>query len=152
MDEVVELRGLQSSVGAPCPMVLSDEHTLYVAYYMQDEPDEFMLEAVGLVKFEGFHAFQFGPPNDEAFNGHPLYAKGLRPYGMFQINNSTWIKDLCQRNSVHPYHSDAVFSKLSHFVWSFHDTTLEVVAKGYVFTLTQGSPKSVLAKCLSEAS
>lgn len=152
MDEVIELSELQSSVGAPCPMVVSDEHALYVAYYMQDVPEGYELEAVGLVRFEGFHVFQFGPPNDEAFNGHPLFVKGLKPYGTYRINNSSWIKELSKRNSVHPYHSEAAFSKLSHYVWSFHDTTLEVVAKSYVFSLKQGSPKSVLADCLSEVS
>ncbi len=151
MDEIVDLGEPQSSVGAPCPMLVSDEHNMAVAYYMQEQPEEFDLEAVGLVTFKGFHAFQFGPPNDEAFNGHPLYGRGLGPYGTFQILNSTWTAEFCRRNSVHPYHSDDIFLALSHFVWSFHDTTLEVVAKSYELDLKEGTPGKVLAEHFKEA-
>ena len=36
-DRVVKLAELpQSSVGAPCPVVLSDEHSTVLAYYLQD--------------------------------------------------------------------------------------------------------------------
>lgn len=151
MDEVIELREPQSSVGAPCPMLVSDEHNLYVAFYMQEQAESFEFEAIGLVKFIGFNTFKFGAPNDEAFHGHPLHKKGLKPYGTFKIKQSTWVQELCKKNSVHPYHSDDSFNKLVHFVWSFHDTTLEVVAQGYEFELKQGSPSSVLASCLFDA-
>ncbi|GGI89283.1 hypothetical protein [Shewanella gelidii] len=149
MNQVVELKEEQSSVGAPCPVVLSDEHDLFVAYYMQEQSKDFELEAVGLVKFTGFHSYKFGAPNDEAFHGHPLSENGLEPYGTFKIQNSTWVQELCIQNSVHPYHSDDIFRDLIHFVWSFHDTTLEVVAKSYEFSLHQGTPSSVLASYLS---
>ncbi len=150
MDEVIELKEDQSSVGAPCPMMVSDEHNLYIAYYMQEQEENFELEAVGFVKFSCFDTFKFGAPNDEAFHGHPLYKKGLQPYGTFKVNQSTWLQELRKQNSVHPYHSDEAFNKLTHFVWSFHDTTLEVIAQGYEFSLKQGSPSSVLASCLSQ--
>jgi hypothetical protein len=149
MNQVIELKEKQSSVGAPCPLILSNEHELLVAYYMQEQPEDFELEAIGLVKFIGFHSYKFGAPNDEAFHGHPLSKNGLKPYGTFVIQDSTWIKELCNQNNVHPYHSDELFKRLSHFIWSFHDTTLEVVAKGYEFSLHQGSPSSVLTKHLS---
>lgn len=149
MNQVVELKEEQSSVGAPCPVILSDEHNLFVAYYMQEQSEGFEFEAIGLVKFKGFHSYKFGAPNDEAFQGHPLSENGLEPYGTFKIQNSTWVQELCKQNSVHPYHSDEIFRNLIHFVWSFHDTTLEVVAKSYEFSLHQGSPSSVLANYLS---
>ena len=149
MNQVIELKEEQSSVGAPCPVILSDEHNLFVAYYMQEQKQDFELQAVGLVKFKGFHSYKFGAPNDEAFHGHPLSENGLEPYGTFKILNSTWVQELCKQNSVHPYHSDEIFDDLVHFVWSFHDTTLEVVAKSYEFSFHQGSPNSVLASHLS---
>ncbi|QIZ77546.1 hypothetical protein [Ferrimonas lipolytica] len=149
MNQVVELKEKQSSVGAPCPVILSDEHNIFVAYYMQEQSESFELEAIGLVKFNGFHSYKFGAPNDEAFHGHPLSENGLEPYGTFKILNSTWVQELCKQNSVHPCHSDEIFRDLMHLVWSFHDTTLEVVAKSYEFSLHQGSPSSVLANYLS---
>ena len=149
MNQVLELKEEQSSVGAPCPLILSDEYNLYVAYFMQEQQVNFELEAVGLVKFTGFHSYKFGAPNDEAFHGHPLSKNGLKPYGTFKIQNSTWLQELCKQNSVHPYHSDDNFNKLCHYIWSFHDTTLEVIAKNYELSIHQGSPSSVLASCLS---
>jgi hypothetical protein len=37
-------------------------------------------EPAALVQFQRTWAVQFGPPNDEAFHGHPLYERGLHPY------------------------------------------------------------------------
>ena len=51
----------------------------------------------------------FGPPNDEAFDGHPLARRGLRPYGAFEVTHSSWIRQLEQMNSVHPHHSPPLF-------------------------------------------
>jgi hypothetical protein len=144
MDKVIELDVKESCSGAPCPRIMSDEHNLFVAYYLQDTPKDFELEAIGLVRFELFHAYQFGPPNDEAFHGHPLYKKGLKPYGTFKIEGSSWLKEFCSRNRVHPYHKDEQFNEYEHFIWSFHDTTLEVIAKNYSFSLKQGTPQSVI--------
>ncbi len=134
-DKVVEISIKSSSAGAPCPIVLSDEHNLYVAYYLQDSPKEYQYQAIGLVKFRGLHAYQFGAPNDEAFQGHPLYEKGLKPYSSFEIKNSSWVAMFEKRNSVYPHHSKEMFSKLKHFVWSFHDTTLEVISGSYDFEM-----------------
>src|SRR5947209_6009447 len=95
-DRVVELTDLpQSSVGAPIPIVLSDEFTTVVAYYVKetqlawDGSDVSLVgprsedETVALVRFGHRYAMMFGPPNDEAFEGHPLAGRGLEPYGSF---------------------------------------------------------------------
>ena len=37
------------------------------------------VEAAALVRFELVTAVMFGPPNDEAFSGHPLADRGQRP-------------------------------------------------------------------------
>ncbi len=40
-DEVQEIKDVpQSSVGAPLPIVLSDEHKLLLAYLLQDTPED----------------------------------------------------------------------------------------------------------------
>jgi len=40
-DRVIELDGVpQSSVGAPLPIVLSDEHKILLAYIVQDAPSD----------------------------------------------------------------------------------------------------------------
>ena len=70
----------QSSLGAPCPIVLTDEHTLILAYYLVERDQATTDDSVALVVFDGYDAMMFGPPNDEALEGHPLAARGLFPY------------------------------------------------------------------------
>jgi len=42
-DKVLPLSNVpHSSVGAPCPLVLSDEHTTVVAYYIQEDEVDFV--------------------------------------------------------------------------------------------------------------
>jgi hypothetical protein len=50
------------------------------------------------VEFEQPFAHQFGPPNDEAFLGHPLAERGLHPYAGFEVQNSSWVRALEEMN------------------------------------------------------
>jgi hypothetical protein len=141
LDTVVALDGLpRSDPGAPLPLVLSDEFTTLVAYVvpnaMADElapltdgvPEDG--ETMAVVRFVGRCAHMFGPPNDEAFAGHPLASRGLRPYGAFRVQNSSWLRGLERMNAVHPHHNPERFQNLKHFVLSFHDSTFECIARG----------------------
>src|SRR5919109_3755298 len=105
-DRVVELDDVpQSSVGAPLPVVVADEDALQLAYYAEvSDPDwdgtyvrEVDLsseEPVIFVQFEHAYAWFHGPPNDEAFSGHPLASRGLHPYAAFRIEESSWVRRL----------------------------------------------------------
>lgn len=87
----------------------------------------------------------FGGPNDEAFDGHPLAARGLTPYGVFEVKDSSWIRKLERMNSVHPMHNRELFLKrLRHFIFAFHDSTFECVAERFEFDLIEGSMMDVL--------
>jgi hypothetical protein len=143
-DEVLELHDLpQSSVGAPCPVVLAGDYGLCVVYLLEEAPSDWDGTTVrvvgpdtpgalaGIVRFVHPCASMFGPPNDEAFSGHPLAARGLRPYGAFEVLRSSWIRSLEKMNSVHPYHRPEHFAEYRHFVLAFTDNTFECVAKGY---------------------
>jgi hypothetical protein len=81
----------------------------------------------------------FGPPNDEAFHGHPLSKRGLHPYGAFRIEESSWIRNLERRNSVHRFHRPERYWKLQHLVFAFHDSTFECVCDGFDVRTTRGS-------------
>jgi hypothetical protein len=156
-DRVTELTGVpQSSMGAPIPLVMSDDHRLVLAYYVEEsEPGwdgstarvvgpESAGEPVAIVRFSPSYAHMFGPPNDEAFSGHPLAARGLHPYGVFEVTGSSWIRRLEGMNSVHPYHRPEAFSKRRHIVFAFHDSTLECVCDTFDVQLTRGSISSVV--------
>lgn len=131
----------QSSVGAPLPLVVCDERTTLIAYIVSQHdsnwdgtrsrtvgPDS-EDELIAIVRLLGPRAVMFGPPNDEAFDGHPLASRGLEPYGSFEVVESSWIRGLERMNRVHRGHRPEFFAGLHHYVLSFHDSTFECVAK-----------------------
>lgn len=154
-DVVVPLEDVpQSSIGAPLPFVIADEGCVVLAYYIEngsrplagipriagpidsDEP-------VAIVRFDrGSH--MFGPPNDEAFSGHPLSGRGLKPYGAFRIKDSSWIRKLERMNLVHAKRRPERYRKLQHLVFTFHDSTFECVCEGFDVRIGQGSIHDVL--------
>lgn len=133
--------GFDIDVGAPMPTILSNEHHIYLIFYVSNIDPEWdgstvhmrteNDEGIVTIKFDRFAQFKFGNPNDESINGHPLYKLGLQPYSIQKVIESEWIKELIKMNSVHPYHKDERFSKYEHFIFFFHDTCFEIVAESY---------------------
>ncbi len=107
-------------------------------------------QQIAAVKFRGFQAQYFGAPNDEAFEGHPLAARGLEPYGAFEVLNSSWIRALSRMNEVHSNHSDDMFRRLRHFVLTFHDTTFECVARDFTVRRGEGSLRAAALSALED--
>jgi hypothetical protein len=145
----------------PHPALIADEHSLSVAFYGERRepgwdgttvriitPDS-EGEPVVVIAFSSPYAHFFGPPNDEAFSGHPLRGRGLRPYGAFEVQFSSWIRALKHMNSVHPCHRPDSFSSYRHFILSFHDSTFECIAQSYSVKLRIGSLRSVLPDILT---
>lgn len=161
-DRARELAGIpQSSVGAPLPIVLSAEHRVVVAYLMQDATDATEArdssavrvvsadrddEAIALLTFLGYHAFFFGPPNDETLAGHPLAHRGLRPYGSYVVEPSSWVHRLERMSSVHPQHDPKRFDELRHFILTFHDSTFECVARSFTVEVHAGSIPAMIPR------
>ncbi len=160
-DSVVEMAGVPAcDPGAPLPALIAGEHSARLLYVVS-EPDPSWdgssvtvadpgseHELIAVVEFEGALALSFGPPNDEAFSGHPLAARGLHPYAAFEIRESSWIRGLERMNSVHPRHTRESFESYRHFIFAFHDSTFECVANGYTFSTRRDSIRS-LARALS---
>lgn len=143
------------SAGSPCPLVLAGDHFLSLAYYLSDAPEdrgeEFSdREACALVQFKKARAHMFGGPNDEALHGHPLYERGLGPYGVFEIQHSSWVRRLEVMNSVHESHDPARFAVLKHFVFTFHDGTFECIAESFDASVHAGSVSQVLRASWTE--
>ena len=79
----------QSSVGSPCPIILRDEHTLVVCFYIQNTLEDSGVsdariigsnnggEPTAIVRFNRTYACASGPPNDEGISRHPLASHGL---------------------------------------------------------------------------
>lgn len=157
-DKVVELRDLpQMNPGAPLPAVVANEHLLDLIYLtMEPDPDgdgttttlvgaDTERDQVACVRFEGVLSHCFGAPNDETLVGHPLAARGLTYYSMFEVLHSSWVRSLERMNVVHPRHSPSFFDSARHFIFTFHDSTFECVAKSCEVRVTSGSIASVAA-------
>jgi hypothetical protein len=113
------------SAGAPMPFVLATDNELLLSYEIAPAGLE-----IAVVIFAHPRAHYFGPPNDEALNGHPLFSRGLKPNGIFEVLLSSWIRSLNEISRLHPLYNPERYLDLRHFIFSFHDTTFEVVAEG----------------------
>lgn len=106
---------------SPEAIVFATETQLFLRYSTADEE-------TAVIQFPLVKTFQFGSPNDEALGGHPLSRFGLKYYSVHRIDNSPWIAELEQRNSIHPKHDKERFIKNAvHYVFTFQDSTLECV-------------------------
>jgi len=137
--ELLDL-GVQLDPGAPLPHVLVNGHSAFVVFCLRAGPvhdgttvavvdPHSTDDLVGLIEFTGVHAVLFGGPNDEALHGHPLHGHGLEPYAIHEVRGSRWITEAEQVNSVHPHHQPGWHDTLRHFVITFHDETLECLAR-----------------------
>jgi hypothetical protein len=102
----------------------------------------------GVVEIRGCSITKFGYPNDEALSGHPLYKRGLVGYGVFEVPNSIWIKQMTEQNRVaFPNPPD---STQRHFIFSFHDSTFECVADELVATLSHENYQQLFERLTRE--
>lgn len=109
------------------PEIKADENDLEITFYLLES------DRRGKLKFKSVLQFTFGYPNEEAIEGHRYYALGLLPFKFVEVQDSEIIKNIIKANRVHQYHKDELFKEWRHFVFPFHDTTLEVIAKFYEF-------------------
>jgi hypothetical protein len=158
-DTVLKLTDVpQSSVSAPHPMVLAGERHLHLAYYLQNAPEGWDVgesatgKPVALVAFARAYAHMFGPPNDEAFRGHPLAERGLEPYGVYEVLESSWLRRLVRMNAVHPAHRPEYFAGYHHFVFAFHGATFECIARSFKITVHAGNVAEILQGTFNESS
>ena len=149
-----------SSAGAPLPHIFADEGRLLIAYIV-NTPDPLFDgtnprsissatddQWIAILTADPYRVFQFGPPNDEAISGHRLYGLGLRPYSAFEVRNSSWIASFEKANRVHSSHRPELFSGYRHFILTFHDSTLEFIARSFSVSLQQGAVLPTLMRAI----
>ena len=113
-------------VGAPLPTLIQSDQVAFLFFLLADDE-----EAVGQLQFQRLLSSSFGAPNDETFEGHPLHGSGFEPYRAMRVVNSKWVPRLEKMNSVHQHHDPATYASMEHFIFPFHDTTFECVAKSF---------------------
>ncbi|TSE09425.1 hypothetical protein C1D09_015940 [Mesorhizobium intechi] len=161
-ETLVAIQVPPSSAGAALPHLFADEGRLVVAYIAnasdpsfdgtnpRSVPPAIGSQSIAVLAAEPCLALQFGPPNDEAISGHRLYPLGLRAYGAFEVCNSSWIASLEKANRVHSSHTAELFSDHRHFILTFHDSTLEFIAKSFSTSLRKGAVLTALMEAAGE--
>jgi hypothetical protein len=131
LDSLEDLLGApKADSGAPCPIVFAEEHKLVLSYWGRDESPYQLATAPRIfVQFGQPRMHLLGPPGDEAIDGHPLAQRGLYPGGAFRVNHSSLVRALARMDSVHRCHDPLAYQSLVHYVFTFHDSTFECVAR-----------------------
>ena len=92
-----------------------------------------------------FKVYKYGYPNDEV--EIPSKIPGVEIYGISQVFNSDWIKELIINNRSHSQHSDSFYSNYKHYIVRFKDVTLEVISKNYeIVKLTKEELDEIINK------
>jgi hypothetical protein len=122
-DKVVPLDiGFLPEASVSGPVLLQTDDSTFLTFNTE--------AGTGIVEFMRCSITKFGYPNDEALGGHPLYKRGLKFYGVFEVLHSSWIAEMTAQNRVcFPNTQD---STLRHFAITFHDSTFECVADSFV--------------------
>ncbi len=118
-DLAVPISGFpQFEPGAPYPLVAANEHSLRLAYIcrnMKNDPTD----TVAIVAFGWARIHLFGTYSNHNSFRHPLFGRGLKLYGAFQVENSSLMRSLAPDNES------------THYIPTFHDSTFECVARGF---------------------
>ncbi|MFC5048421.1 hypothetical protein ACFSTE_13780 [Aquimarina hainanensis] len=144
-------------VGAPLPHLFMNDHKAYLLFYVKSVDPNWdgtyttivdtasdKATSLALVEFIHCTSAKLGAPNDEVFEGHPLYGKGLELYAPLQIINSSWVKEIKEINSIHTNHNPENWKNAKHFFFGFHDNVFECIADSFKVELHQTSFKKLM--------
>ena len=149
-DKVIELDlGCCPEAAVSGALLLQTEYHCFLTFNAQRPRADGYSDDAGtaIVELVRCSTTKFGYPNDEALGGHPLYAKGLVNYGIYEVLNSSWIAEQAKQNQVcfpAPTHK----SRKRHFIFTFHDSTLECLAQDLKLTLSD-DPYETIFKTIS---
>jgi hypothetical protein len=144
-------------IGAPLPKLMVNEYRAFLAFLLREpdpnwdgsyvtikSPSDEHPDPLGLVEFESCISAKLGTPNDEVHEGHPLNGRGLEPYTAQRVVNSRWLKELERINGVHRMYRAEMWQDLSHFIFWFHDSTFECVARSFKIETHRTSLRELL--------
>jgi hypothetical protein len=151
--------GVTWDAGTPMPVLLSGLRT-FVAFYLSVRDQVFDRtnprvrgpqadRGTGIVEFKRATSVKIGSPNDEALRGHPLWGSGLEFYSAHEVKNSPWITELIEVDRAHERFDESQWTGRRHFMLTFHDETLECVAK---WTITRIAPGTTMPEVLARLS
>jgi len=101
------------------------------------------------VEFKRVASVKIGSPSDEALSGHSLWGSGLEFYSAHEVKNSPWIAELMEVDRAHERFDESEWAGVHHFILTFHDETLECVAK---WTVSRAAPGATMPEVLARLS
>lgn len=146
-------------IGAPMPHLLTNDHKCLLIFYLSEttsewdgtvvsvvDPSSDAPASLALVEFDLCTSAKLGAPNDEVFEGHPLSGKGQAGYAAQEVVNSRWIAEIEAINSVHVGYDPSNWRDARHFIFWFHDSTFECIARSFKIELHNESLPDLLAR------
>lgn len=129
MEKIIPLdRELSPEAAVSGAVVLATEFETMLCFNAMRRQSDGMYRGIGLavVRFDLCVQSKFGYPNDEAHFSIPR-TRGLG-YGCFEVLDSPWNEEICALNR-HAF-PDTVPCKSRHFLFLFHDSSFECLARG----------------------
>ncbi len=128
-------------VGAPSPVLLWGGITALLYYAPRARSDE-----VVILEFIGGLAAKCGPPSDESVMGHRLFGKGLEFYASHEVEDSEWLREL---ETKEPHRASPGWIRSHrHYVFTFHDETVECLARDVIWHKSDTSMDAALAELI----
>ena len=126
--------------------VLQDEYRTFLTFNAVRASSDGRSEGCGtaIIELHGALSTKFGLPNDEALRGHPLYERGLRFYSIAEVLNSSWVRDAEAQNRLS--FPDGAPWTVRHFIFTFHDSSLECLAESLTHELSAEPHAEILRK------
>jgi hypothetical protein len=82
-----------------------------------------------IVEFHGCIGAKMGLPSDESLSGHRLWGKGLKYYVAHEVEESEWLAEVGRTEKYRS--SPGWVAAHHHYVFTFHDETIECLAQGF---------------------
>lgn len=145
--------------GAPLPHLLCNDYKALLAFILREDkpgwdgssvelvsPADQKTRPLALVEFMPCTAAKLGAPNDEVFHGHALQGRGLDGYTAQKVVNSRWLAEIEGINKVHHCYRPEPWWEKNHYIFWFHDTTFECIAKSFKVEVYQESMAAMLTR------
>jgi hypothetical protein len=122
----------------PEPHLVTGARTFLLFYKRHAEPD-----VVFVVEFDGCIGAKTGLPSDTTLSGHRLWGKGLRYYVAHEVEESEWLAEVGRLEKHRS--SPGWVAAHHHYVFTFHDETVECLAQGFRVREQSGSIAEAMA-------
>ncbi len=150
---------IQWDTGAPLPHLFVNDYRAYLTFRVREpdpnwdgsyvnvvDPRSGLVELLALAEFEQCQSAKLGSPNDEVFEGHPLSGHGLDGYTAQLVKNSRWLAEIEAINKVHRLYDPQHSKQCHHYIFWFHDTTFECIARSYTVETFRESMKDMFTR------